>query len=142
MNQVIAPPFTHKSALKKVQLAEDAWNSRDPERVSLAYSEDSDWRNRNVFFQGRAAIKEFLSGKWQRELHYKLKKELWSYTDNHISVRFEYEWQNAQTGQWFRSYGNEQWEFNKGGLMARRYASVNDLAIDPKDLRITSLPKA
>lgn len=140
MSQIITPPFTHESALKKVQLAEDAWNSRDPEKISQAYSENSDWRNRDVFFQGRAAIKNFLKGKWNRELHYKLKKELWAFTDNRIAVRFEYEWMNADTGQWFRSYGNEQWEFDTDGLMARRYASINDLPIDPKDLRIATRP--
>ncbi len=140
MNQIIAPPFTRETAQMKVQLAEDAWNSHDPERIALAYSENSDWRNRDIFFQGRAAIKNFLNNKWQRELHYKLKKELWAFMDNHISVRFEYEWMNAETGQWYRSYGNEQWEFDQDGLMARRYSSVNDLPIDPKDLRISKLP--
>ncbi len=140
MSQIIAPPFTRETAQMKVQLAEDAWNSHDPERIALAYSENSDWRNRDIFFQGRAAIKNFLKNKWQRELHYKLKKELWAFMDNHISVRFEYEWMNAETGQWYRSYGNEQWEFDEDGLMARRYSSVNDLPIDPKDLRISKLP--
>ena len=140
MSQIIAPPFTRETAQMKVQLAEDAWNSHDPERIALAYSENSDWRNRDIFFQGRAAIKNFLKNKWQRELHYKLKKELWAFMDNHISVRFEYEWMNAETGQWYRSYGNEQWEFDEDGLMARRYSSVNDLPIDPKALRISKLP--
>lgn len=140
MTLKLVPPFTRETALKKVQLAEDAWNSRDPEKVSLAYSENSEWRNRDVFFSGRKAIRHFLKNKWTRETHYKLKKELWAFDDTHISVRFEYEWMDAQSGQWYRSYGNEQWEFNEEGLMARRYASVNDLPIDPKDLRIASLP--
>ena len=137
---MITPPFTRETALQKVQLAEDGWNSRNPEKVSMAYSEGSEWRNRDVFLKGRPAIQEFLSDKWNRELHYKLKKELWGFTDNRIAVRFEYEWLNAKTGQWYRSYGNENWEFNEDELMARRYASINDLPIDPKDLRITSLP--
>lgn len=141
MTQIIKPPFTHESALQKVQLAEDGWNSRNPDKVSLAYSEDSEWRNRDVFIQGRPAIKDFLRNKWQRELHYKLQKELWAFTDNRIAVRFEYEWMSARTGQWTRSYGNEQWEFKDDGLMARRYASINDLAIDPADLRLATLPR-
>ena len=136
MSQIIKPPFTRESALKKVQLAEDGWNSRDPERVSLAYSVDSEWRNRDVFLKGRPAIQEFLTSKWHRELHYRLKKELWTFTGNRIAVRFEYEWLNATTGQWFRSYGNENWKFDDDGLMSRRYASINDLPIDPKDLRL------
>lgn len=140
MVRMITPPFTRETALQKVQLAEDGWNSRNPEKVSMAYSEGSEWRNRDVFLKGRPAIQEFLSDKWNRELHYKLKKELWGFTDNRIAVRFEYEWLNAKTGQWYRSYGNENWEFNEDELMARRYASINDLPIDPKDLRITSLP--
>lgn len=140
MSQNITPPFTHLTALQKVQRAEDAWNSKNPEKVSLAYSIDSEWRNRDIFLKGRDAIQAFLTHKWQKEQHYKLKKELWAFCDNRISARFEYEWLNAQTGQWFRSYGNEQWEFDKDGLMARRYASINDLAIDPKDLRIAQCP--
>ena len=136
MKQIITPPFTRESALKKVQMAEDAWNSRDPEKVSLAYSENSEWRNKDVFLQGRAAIKNLLTKKWLKEQHYRLKKELWAYSEDRISVRFEYEWQDAETSQWHRSYGNEQWEFDQQGLMARRYASVNDLPIDPKDRRI------
>ncbi len=140
MKQIITPPFTHESALKKVQLAEDGWNSRNPEKVSMAYSEDSEWRNRDIFLKGRPAIQNFLAGKWQKELHYKLKKQLWAFCDNRIAVRFEYEWLNAETGQWFRSYGNENWEFNDDGLMKRRYASINDVAIDPNDLRIATLP--
>lgn len=141
MTQILTPPFTHKSAVKKVQLAEDGWNSRDPEKVSMAYAEDSEWRNRDIFLKGRPAIQAFLANKWQRELHYKLKKELWAYTHNRIAVRFEYEWLNAETGQWFRSYGNENWEFNDDGLMARRFASINDLPIDPQDLRLATVPE-
>ena len=128
------PPFTRETALRKVQAAEDAWNSRDPERVSLAYTVDSVWRNRSEFFSGREKIKEFLTRKWQKELDYRLKKELWSFTDNRISVRFEYEWHD-HAGQWFRSHGNEQWEFADNGLMRRREASINDVPIDEKDRR-------
>ncbi len=126
------PPFTRETALQKVQLAEDAWNSCDPQRVALAYTIDTEWRNRDQFVNGRAAVIEFLTKKWERELDYKLKKELWAFTDNRISVRFEYEWHDKD-GNWFRSYGNEQWEFDANGLMQRRYASINDLAIDSKD---------
>ncbi len=128
------PPFTRETALLKVQAAEDAWNSRDPERVSLAYTVDSVWRNRSEFFSGREKIKEFLTRKWQKELDYRLKKELWSFTDNRISVRFEYEWHD-HAGQWFRSYGNEQWEFADNGLMRRREASINDVLIQESDRR-------
>lgn len=126
------PPFTHETALQKVQLAEDAWNSKDPHRVSLAYTVDTEWRNRDTFINGRQQVVEFLTKKWEKELDYKLKKELWSFTENRISVRFEYEWHN-QEGNWFRSYGNEQWEFNADGLMQKRYASINDVPIDSKD---------
>ncbi len=126
------PPFTEETARVKVQLAEDAWNSRDPERVALAYTEASDWRNRAEFFQGRTAIKDFLRRKWERELDYRLKKELWAFTDNRISVRFEYEWHD-EAGQWFRAHGNEQWEFDENGLMRRREASINDLPIAEAD---------
>jgi hypothetical protein len=126
------PPFTHATALQKVQAAEDAWNSRDPQRVSLAYTIDTEWRNRDQFINGREAVVAFLTQKWERELDYKLKKELWSYTDNRISVRFEYEWHDKE-GNWFRSYGNEQWEFDANGLMQRRFASINDVPIDSKD---------
>ncbi|MFI9269343.1 nuclear transport factor 2 family protein [Kitasatospora sp. NPDC052896] len=129
------PPFTEATAREKVRAAEEAWNSRDPERVALAYTEDSEWRNRDLFLRGRAEIVAFLRAKWQRELDYRLRKELWSYTGNRISVRFEYEWHDAP-GQWWRSYGNEQWEFDEHGLMRRRYASINDLAIDPADRRL------
>lgn len=126
------PPFTYESALQKVQLAEDAWNSKDPERVSLVYTPDTEWRNRDQFVNGREQVVEFLRRKWEKELDYKLKKELWSYTDNRIAVRFEYEWHNTE-GQWFRSYGNEMWEFNTDGYMQRRFASINDVAIAEKD---------
>ena len=126
------PPFTYETALQKVQLAEDAWNSKDPNRVSLAYTTDTEWRNRDKFINGRQEVVEFLTKKWEKELDYKLKKELWSFTGNRISVRFEYEWHN-QEGNWFRSYGNEQWEFNADGLMQKRYASINDVPIDSKD---------
>ncbi|MCM2417191.1 nuclear transport factor 2 family protein [Streptomyces sp. RKAG293] len=130
------PPFTAESALQKVRAAEDAWNSRDPERVSLGYTEDSEWRNRDVFINGRAEIVEFLRAKWERELEYRLRKELWAYTDHRIAVRFEYEWHTDQ-GQWYRSYGNENWDFDENGLMRRRYASINDLAITADERRIS-----
>ncbi|MFE6779810.1 DUF1348 family protein [Streptomyces sp. NPDC057702] len=130
------PPFTEESAREKVRAAQDAWNSRDPERVALAYTEDSEWRNRDVFLRGRAEIRAFLREKWRRELDYRLRKELWSYTGDRISARFTYEWHDA-TGQWWRSYGNEQWEFAANGLMRRRYASINDLAIAERDRQLT-----
>lgn len=126
------PPFTRETALQKVQMAEDAWNTRDPQRVSLAYTIDTEWRNRDQFINGRAEVQAFLTKKWEKELDYKLKKELWSFTDNRISVRFEYEWHDAD-GQWYCSYGNEQWEFDANGFMQKRYASINDLVIDSKD---------
>lgn len=122
------PPFTHESAVQKVRLAEDAWNSRDPERVSLGYAVDSYWRNRAEFLQGRPAIVEFLRRKWAQELDYRLIKELWAFTGNRIAVRFAYEWHDGD-GNWFRSYGNENWEFGEDGLMRRRLASINDLTI-------------
>lgn len=131
---VIAPPFTLASAERKVRLAEDAWNSRDPQRVALAYSEDSVWRNRNAFVTGRAEIRQFLTGKWDRELDYRLVKDLWAFTDNRIAVRFQYEWHDT-AGQWHRSYGNELWEFDEAGLMRRREASINDLVISESDRR-------
>ncbi|MEH6535013.1 MAG: nuclear transport factor 2 family protein [Psychroserpens sp.] len=126
----IKPPFTKETAEAKVQAAEDAWNSKNPERVSMAYTIDSNWRNRDEFFTGRAAIAEFLSDKWDNELHYKLKKYLWSFTDNRISVRFEYEWQNGLTGQWHRTHGNEHWQFDNEGLMEIRDMSANDTEIE------------
>ena len=130
------PPFTRESALVKVQAAEDAWNSRDPQRVSQAYSPDSEWRNRDLFFSGRDAIESFLADKWATELHYRLVKELWAYTDNHISVRFEYEWQHARTGQWYRTHGNEHWAFDDDGYMQRRDMSANDIPISASERRI------
>ena len=122
------PPFDAESARQKVRAAEDGWNKCDPERVALAYTEDSDWRNRAEFFRGRAAIVDFLQRKWARELDYRLIKELWAFTDNRIAVRFAYEWHD-DSGQWFRSYGNENWEFDDNGLMRIRRASINALAI-------------
>jgi nuclear transport factor 2 (NTF2) superfamily protein len=122
------PPFTRESAIIKVRAAENAWNLRDPERVSLAYTEDSRWRNRSEFFTGRAAIVAFLQRKWAQELEYRLIKELWAFTDNRIAVRFQYECHDAQ-GQWFRAHGNENWEFDEHGLMRRREASINDVPI-------------
>jgi nuclear transport factor 2 (NTF2) superfamily protein len=122
------PPFTEETARQKVQAAENAWNSRDPERVALAYTLDSEWRNRDLFFSGRPAIVEFLTRKWQRELDYRLRKELWAFTGNRIAVRFEYEFHDAAE-QWYRAYGNEMWEFADNGLMRRRYASINDVPI-------------
>ena len=122
------PPFTRETAVQKVRGAEDAWNSRDPERVALVYTEDTLWRNRVEFPQGREAVRVFLQRKWARELDYRLIKELWAFTENRIAVRFAYEWHD-DSGQWFRSYGNENWEFNPLGYMQRRFASINDLPI-------------
>ncbi len=136
MTSPIRPPFTEETALAKVQAAEDAWNTRDPEVVAKAYSEDSEWRNRTEFFTGREAIKEFLTRKWAKELDYKLKKELWAYTGNHISVRFEYEWRDAETSQWFRTHGNEHWEFDDEGLMRRRDMSANDIPIKESERKL------
>ena len=132
MKQLI-PPFTKETAKAKVQAAEDAWNSKDAKRVSMVYTIDSQWRNRDKFFVGRTAIAEFLTDKWDNELHYKLKKYLWSFTDNRISVRFEYEWQDAETKQWFRTHGNEHWEFDKAGLMQIRDMSANDSSISENE---------
>ncbi|MEM5447055.1 DUF1348 family protein [Paraburkholderia guartelaensis] len=126
------PPFTRESAVQKVRAAEDGWNTRDPQRVSLAYTPQSVWRNRAEFVTGRGAIVELLTRKWARELDYRLIKELWAYTDNRIAVRFAYEWHD-DSGSWFRSYGNENWEFDANGLMARRHASINDLPIREAD---------
>ncbi|MBD3883863.1 nuclear transport factor 2 family protein [Phormidium tenue FACHB-886] len=126
------PPFTLETAKAKVQAAEDAWNTRDPDRVALAYTEDSQWRNRAEFLNGREEIRTFLQRKWAKELDYRLKKELWSFTENRISVRFEYEWHD-DSGHWYRSHGNEQWEFAENGLMRRREASINDLPIQEGD---------
>ena len=126
------PPFNLASATQKVRLAEDGWNSRDPQRVSLVYTEDSQWRNRHEFPVGRAQIVEFLQRKWQREHEYRLIKEIWAHDSHRIAVRFAYEWKD-DTGQWFRSYGNENWEFEDNGLMRKRYASINDLAISENE---------
>jgi nuclear transport factor 2 (NTF2) superfamily protein len=134
-NLKLIPPFTRETALAKVQAAEDGWNSCDPERVALAYTEDSQWRNRGEFFSGRAAIKNFLTRKWEKELDYRLMKELWAYTDNHISVRFEYEYRSAIDNQWYRTYGNEHWEFDKDGIMQRRDMSANDIQIEESERR-------
>jgi uncharacterized protein len=135
MSQILVPPFNESSAKTKVQLAEDVWNTRDPERVVLAYTEDTEWRNRTEFLHGREQIKEFLKRKWQKELDYRLKKELWGFRENRMAVRFEYEWHDAE-GQWFRSYGNELWEFAENGLMRKRYASINDAPIRNDERRI------
>lgn len=131
----IKPPFNYQKAKAKVQAAENAWNTCNPEKVSRAYSEDSQWRNRDEFFQGREAIQEFLEKKWEKEKHYKLMKELWSYTENRISVRFEYEWYDEYEKQWYRTHGNEHWEFNEEGLMRIRDMSANDVPIQEFDRR-------
>lgn len=128
------PPFTTETARQKIQLAEDAWNSQDPLRVAKAYTMDSEWRNRDRFIRGREEIIKFLTDKWSRKLHYKLRKEYWAHTDNRIAVRFEYEYQNSE-GKWFRAYGNENWEFDPDGYMAKRYASINDLEITETERR-------
>ena len=122
------PPFTLETALQKVQMAENAWNTRDPEKVCMAYTIDTEWRNRTDFINGREEVKVFLERKWAKELDYKLKKELWSFRENRIAVRFEYEWHD-EAGQWYRSYGNEMWEFDENGLMRKRFASINDRTI-------------
>lgn len=132
---IIKPPFTLETAGLKVKMAQDLWNTRDPERVALAYTPDSRWRNRDEFFAGRKAIEEFLIRKWQRELDYRLMKELWCFKDNRIAVRFEYESHDVN-GQWWRSHGNELWEFSEDGLMARRDASINDYRIDESERRV------
>lgn len=129
------PPFNEETAKQKVQLAEDAWNSKDPEKVSKAYSIDTEWRNRNQFINGRAEVVQFLTEKWKKERNYKLKKELWGFRGNRMAVRFEYEYQD-EAGDWFRAYGNELWEFDENGLMRKRYASINDLAISETDLKL------
>jgi nuclear transport factor 2 (NTF2) superfamily protein len=128
------PPFTLETARRKVRMAEDAWNTRDPVRVALAYTEDSVWRNRSEFFQGRAAIVAFLTRKWEKERDYRLIKDLWAFDGNRIAVRFQYEWRDER-GDWFRSYGNEQWEFDGHGLMKRREASINDVSIAASERR-------
>ena len=129
------PPFTAETAAQKVQAAENAWNLRDPDRVVLAYTEDTEWRNRAEFLHGRDEVRAFLQRKWAKELDYRLKKSLWAFTDNRIAVRFEYEWHD-DSGQWFRSYGNENWEFSENGLMQKRYASINDLPIAQADRKL------
>lgn len=129
------PPFTYEKAIEKIQLAEDAWNSQDPERVSKAYTIDSEWRNRNQFVNGREEIVEFLTQKWKKEKNYKLKKEYWAHTENRIAVRFEYEYQDIE-GNWFRAYGNENWEFDSNGLMQKRFASINDLSIEEEERKL------
>lgn len=126
------PPFDYESAVQKVRLAENAWNTRNPEKVSMAYTPDSIWRNRSEFFQGREKIREFLTRKWQKELDYRLIKDLWAFSGNRIAVRFQYEWRD-DSGQWYRAYGNEQWEFDENGLMKRREASINDVRIEASD---------
>ena len=128
-------PFNEETARQKVRMAEDAWNSKDPARVSGAYSMDTEWRNRDQFINGRKQVQDFLSEKWKKELDYKLKKELWAFRDNRIAVRFEYEYRN-EAGQWFRAYGNENWEFDENGLMQKRYASINDLAIKESERKL------
>ncbi|WP_299839044.1 nuclear transport factor 2 family protein [uncultured Tenacibaculum sp.] len=129
------PPFTLETAKQKVQMAEDAWNSKNPIKVSEAYSIDTEWRNRDQFINGRKEVQDFLSNKWNVELNYKLKKELWAFSENRIAVRFEYEYENEE-GQWFRAYGNENWEFDENGLMQKRYASINDLKIKEIDRKL------
>lgn len=135
LNANIHPPFNEEEARAKVKSAEDAWNTRDPELVAKAYTEDCEWRNRTEFFKGRDAIVEFLKRKWARELDYRLMKELWCYTNNRISVRFEYEWRDEKTGQWMRTHGNEHWEFDSKGLMSRRDMSANDYPIAESERR-------
>lgn len=138
--QTIKPPFNRETALQKVQLAEDAWNSRDPERVSLAYTIDSEWRNRSEFLRGREEIQAFLRRKWAKELDYRLKKTLWTFGEHRIAVSFEYEWHDER-GQWRRSYGTELWEFDDAGLMRRRLASINDAEIPEAERRIGTNPE-
>ena len=129
------PPFSLEDAIEKIQKAEDTWNSMNPENISKAYSKDSEWRNRDTFVNGREQIIDFLTQKWEKELNYKLKKEYWAHTDERIAVRFEYEYQNKD-GNWFRAYGNENWEFDENGLMKKRYASINDLAITENERKL------
>uniref|UniRef100_A0A7R9ZQQ5 SnoaL-like domain-containing protein n=1 Tax=Craspedostauros australis TaxID=1486917 RepID=A0A7R9ZQQ5_9STRA len=126
------PPFSLEDAVKKVRMAENAWNTRDPDKVKMAYTIDSEWRNRSTFVKGRDEIRKFLDGKWDREQEYRLIKEIWAHGDNRIAVRFAYEYHNAD-GKWFRAYGNENWEFNEHGLMQKRHASINDVAIEESD---------
>lgn len=132
----LVPPYTMETAKEKVQAAEDAWNSKDPKRIAKAYSKNSKWRNRNFNFQGREAIESFLTSKWERELHYKLKKYLWSFTGNRISVRFIYEWFDERNEQWYRTHGNEHWEFDEEGLMLIRDMSANDIKINESEKKL------
>lgn len=129
------PPFQKETAMQKVKAAEVAWNTKDPIKVSMAYTIDTEWRNRSEFLNGRQEVQEFLKRKWEKELDYKLKKELWAFTDNRIAVRFEYEWHDKD-GNWFRSYGNENWEFDEDGYMRKRYASINDVSIKESERRL------
>ena len=129
------PPFTEETARQKIQVAEDAWNSKDPDRVSKAYTANTEWRNRSEFINGRDAVKSFLEKKWEKEIGYKLKKTYCAHNDNRIAVRFEYEWHD-ENGQWYRSYGNENWEFDENGLMDKRFASINDITIDVSERRL------
>lgn len=129
------PPFTLETAIEKVQMAEDAWNTKDPEKVCLAYTIDTEWRNRTEFLNGREEVKQFLNAKWQNELDYKLKKELWGFRENRMAVRFEYEWHDRK-GQWYRSYGNELWEYDENGLMKKRFASINDMPINEQERKL------
>ena len=129
------PPFTEAAARQKIQGAEDAWNTKDPDKICMAYSADTEWRNRSEFINGREEVRQFLKRKWDKELDYKLKKTYWAHTDNRIAVRFEYEWRD-DSGQWYRAYGNENWEFDENGLMQKRFASINDLPIKESDRRL------
>ena len=129
------PPFTEETAKQKIQAAEDAWNGKNPDKVCMAYTIDTEWRNRSEFINGREEVKAFLKNKWETELEYKLKKEYWAHTENRIAVRFEYEYKN-ESGQWFRAYGNENWEFNENVLMQKRFASINDLPINEEDRKL------
>ena len=129
------PPFNEETAIQKIQKAEDAWNSKDPIRISKAYTLDTEWRNRNQFINGRKEVQDFLADKWKNELEYKLRKELWTFNDNRIAVRFEYEYRD-KNGQWYRAYGNENWEFDENGFMKKRYASINDLKIEEKERKL------
>lgn len=135
MKKYPLPPFYEETAKQKVQMAEDAWNSKDPITVSMAYTEDTEWRNRTSFINGRKEVQEFLKNKWINERHYKLKKELWGFRNNRMAVRFEYEYQNKE-GKWYRAYGNENWEFDENGLMQKRYASINDLEIKESERKL------
>ncbi|GEC70473.1 hypothetical protein SAMN05443543_103112 [Flavobacterium flevense] len=129
------PPFNEETAMQKIQKAEDAWNSKDPIRISEAYTIDTEWRNRNQFINGRKEVQDFLADKWKNELDYKLKKQLWTFNGNRIAVRFEYEYRD-KNGQWYRAYGNENWEFDENGLMTKRFASINDLKIEETERRL------